>query len=144
MTRSLGSTRRIVASVTVVLYALSPSSSAEAQSLKEIGKTTTGDPVFLETKSVRKADGIITASVRAKFAKPTKASFGDLYASRTIIMFDCAKQVVAVKENWYYLDAAGKKIGNHKVVGKPGYGTVFTGSVPDVAMKHLCAQKPAK
>ena len=144
MTRSLGTTRRIVACVTVMAFTLSRSSSAEAQSLKEIGKTTTGDPVFVETKSVKKADGIITASVRAKFAKPTKASFGDLYASRTIIMFDCAKQVVAVKENWYYLDAAGKKIGNHKVVGKPGYGTVFKGSVPDVAMKHLCAQKPAK
>ena len=123
MTRSLGTTRRIVACVTVMAFTLSRSSSAEAQSLKEIGKTTTGDPVFVETKSVKKADGIITASVRAKFAKPTKASFGDLYASRTIIMFDCAKQVVAVKENWYYLDAAGKKIGNHKVVGKPGYGT---------------------
>ncbi len=144
MTRSLGTTRRIVACVTVMAFTLSRSSSAEAQSLKEIGKTTTGDPVFVETKSVKKADGIITASVRAKFAKPTKAAFGDLYASRTIIMFDCAKQVVAVKENWYYLDAAGKKIGNHKVVGKPGYGTVFKGSVPDVAMKHLCAQKPAK
>ena len=144
MTRSLGTTRRIVACVTVMAFTLSRSSSAEAQSLKEIGKTTTGDPVFVETKSVKKADGIITASVRAKFAKPTKASFGDLYASRTIVMFDCAKQVVAVKENWYYLDAGSKKVGNHKVVGKPGYGTVFKGSVPDVAMKHLCAQKPAK
>ncbi len=120
------------------------SSSAEAQALKEIGKTSTGDPVFIETGSVTKAAGIITASVRAKFAKPTKASFGDLYASRTIVMFDCAKQVVAVKENWYYLDAAGKKIGNHKVVGKPGYGTVFKGSVPDVAMTYLCRETTGK
>jgi len=120
------------------------SSSAEAQRLKEIGKTSTGDPVFIETGSVKKADGIITASIRARFAKPTKASFGDLYASRTIVMFDCTKQVVAVKENWYYFDAAGKKIGNHKVVGKPGYGPVFKGSVPDVAMAHLCAARPAK
>lgn len=120
------------------------SSLLAAQALKEIGKTGTGDPVFVETGSIKKADGIITASVRAKFAKPTKASFGDLYASRTIVMFDCAKQVVAVKENWYYLDAAGKKVGNHKVVGKPGYGTVFKGSVPDVAMTYLCADKPAR
>ena len=130
--------------VTLAAIGLLLSSSAEAQALKEIGKTSTGDPVFIETGSVKKAGGIITASVRAKFAKPTRASFGDLYASRTIVMFDCAKQVVAVKENWYYLDAAGKKIGNHKVVGKPGYGTVFKGSVPDVAMTYLCREKTEK
>lgn len=142
--RSPATTRRIVACVTLFAFALLRSSSAEAQTLKEIGKTTTGDPVFIETGSVKKADGIITASVLARFAKPTKASFGDLYASRTIVMFDCVKQVVAVKENWYYLDAAGKKIGTHKVVGKPGYGTVFKGSVPDVAMKYLCSQTSTK
>ncbi len=115
--------------------------SASVQTSIEIGKTSTGDPVFLETKSVKRANGIVTAAVRARFAKPTKASMGDLYASRTIAMFDCAKQLVAIKENWYYLDQAGKKIGNHKVVGIPGYGPAFKGSVPDVALRHLCAAK---
>ena len=110
-----------------------------AQALKEIGKTSTGDPVFLETKSVKTEKGIITASIRAKFAKPTKAPAGDLYASKTIAMFDCAKQTVAVKENTYYLDQAGTKVGPHKVVGIPGYGPAFKGSVPDVAMGYLCA-----
>jgi len=108
-------------------------------SLKEIGKTSTGDPVFLETKSVKTEKGIITASIRAKFAKPTKAPAGDLYASKTIAMFDCAKQTVAVQENTYYLDQAGTKVGPHKVVGIPGYGPAFKGSVPDVAMGYLCA-----
>jgi hypothetical protein len=110
-----------------------------AQALKEIGKTSTGDPVYLETKSVTTDKGIITASIRAKFAKPTKAPAGDLYASKTIAMFDCAKQSVAVKENTYYLDQAGTKAGPHKVVGIPGYGPAFKGSVPDVAMGYLCA-----
>lgn len=114
------------------------SSGLSAQATKEIGTTSTGDPVFLETKSVRTEKGIITASIRATFAKPTKAPGGDLYASRTIAMFDCAKETVAVKENWYYLDKAGKKPGPHKVVGIPGYGPAFKGSVPDVAMGYLC------
>ncbi len=51
--------------------------------------------------------------------------------------------MVAVKENWYYLDQAAKKVGNHKVVGIPGYGTVFKGSVPDVAITYLCSAAPA-
>jgi hypothetical protein len=112
-----------------------------AQALKEIGKTSTGDPVFLDTKSVKTDKGIITASIRATFAKPTKAPAGDLYASKTVAMFDCGKQTVAVKENTYYLDQAGRKAGPHKVVGIPGYGPAFKGSVPDVAMTYLCAGK---
>jgi len=121
-----------------ILIAAAGASTASAQRLKEIGKTSTGDPVFLETKSVQRDKGIVTAAVRARFAKPTKAGMGDLYASRTIAMYDCAAKKVAVKENWYYLDAAGTKVGSHKVVGIPGYGVTFKGSVPDVAMLHLC------
>jgi hypothetical protein len=138
--------RRTAVRLAAVLLGLTAISLAAPRALsaqpgKEIGKTSTCDPVFLELKSVKKDKGIITASIRARFAKPTKAPMGDLYSSRTIAMFDCAKQVVAVKENWYYLDQAGKKIGNHRVVGIPGYGPAFKGSVPDVAMTYLCAAK---
>ncbi len=138
------SPNRCFRTAVAVLLLCAASRSAAAQALKEIGMTSTGDPVLLETKSVKRANGIITASIRARFAKPTKAGMGDLYASRTIAMFDCAKQTTAVKENWYYLDKAGTKVGNHRVVGIPGYGSPFKGSVPDVAMKYLCAQPVPK
>ena len=133
--------RLVTMLVALMALSLAAPRTLSAQSTKEIGKTSTGDPVFLELKSVKRDKGIITASIRARFAKPTKAPMGDLYSSRTIAMFDCAKNVVAVKENWYYLDQDGKKIGNHRVVGIPGYGPAFKGSVPDIAMTYLCAAK---
>ncbi len=114
---------------------------AAAQKLVEIGTTMVGNPVLLESGSVRRANGIVHATVRARFIQPVKTPNGDLRSSRTIAMFDCAKWVVAVKENWYFLDESGKKIGSHKVVGIPGYGSPIKGSLPDVAMTYLC-KKP--
>ena len=116
-------------------------SPASAQKLTEIGTTMVGNPVLLETGSVSRVNGIVNATVRARFIQPVKTPGGDLRSSRTIAMFDCAKWVVAVKENWYFLDEKGKKIGSHKVVGIPGYGSPIKGSLPDVAMTYLC-KKP--
>jgi hypothetical protein len=115
---------------------------AAAQSRREIGTTSVGNPVLLEPRTVRRgADGIVTAAVRVKFLKPVKAGPVMYRSSRTIAMFDCAKRVVAVKENWYYSDDAGTAVANHKVVGLPGFGPAIKGSLPDVAMAHLCAAR---
>ena len=95
-------------------------SSAAAQKLVEIGQTSVGTPVFLEAKSVTRRDGIVTAAVRVRLQPPLKHALGDLRSSRTIAMVDCAKQTVATKESWYYLDDAGKRVGMHKVVKLPG------------------------
>jgi hypothetical protein len=117
-----------------------------AQALQSIGSTSAGTPVMLEPKSVSRANGIITATVRVRLVPPLKAAEGELRSSRTIAMYDCAKHTVATKESWYYLDDAGTKEGMHKVVKVPGYGPVFKGSLADVAMTYLCASAapPAK
>ena len=115
-----------------------------AQRADSIGVTSVGNPVLLERRSVTRRDGIVTATVRARFLKPVKAPGGDLRSSRTIAMFDCAKRLVAVKENWYYWDAQGTKVANHKVVGLPGFSSPIGGSLPDVAMRYLCAGAPAR
>ncbi len=109
-----------------------------AQKLTQIGTTMVGNPVLLETGTVSRANGIVSATVRARFVQPVKTPGGDLRSSRTVAMFDCAKWVVAVKENWYFLDDKWRKIGSHKVVGIPGYGSPIKGSLPDVAMTYLC------
>jgi hypothetical protein len=114
-------------------------SSASAQTLVEIGKTSVGTPVFLEAKSVTRSNGIVTATVRVRLQPPLKHALGDLRSSRTIAMIDCTKQTVATKESWYYLDDAGKKVGMHKEVKLPGFGPSFKGSLADVAMRHVCA-----
>jgi hypothetical protein len=114
-------------------------STAAAQKLVEIGKTSVGTPVFLEAKSVTRSNGIVTATVRVRLQPPLRHALGDLRSSRTIAMIDCTKQTVATKESWYYLDDAGKQVGMHKQVKLPGFGPSFKGSLADVAMRHLCA-----
>lgn len=136
--------RAVVAAMTVLAVAMplgAPPAQPKAAALQEIGTTSVGNPVLLEKGSVSRANGIVTATVRVRFVKPVKTPQGEWKSSRTIAMFDCAKQVVAVKENWYYFDEAGRRQASHKVVGIPGYGPAIKGSLPDVAMAHLCAAK---
>ena len=112
---------------------------ADAQALTRIGVTSVGTPVMLETRSVSKANGIVTATVRAALQPAIKAPGGDYKSTRSIAMFDCAKQTVATKERWFYTDEKGTKIARHDKPGRPGFGPVSKGSLADVAMIHLCA-----
>ena len=120
------------------------SSSLAAQKLMNIGQTSVGTPVFLEARSVTRANGIVTATVRVRLQPPLKHPLGDLRSSRTIAMYDCTKQTVATKESWYYLDDAGLKVGMHKSIKLPGFGPSFKGSLADVAMQYLCATPPSR
>jgi hypothetical protein len=122
-----------------LLVALSSANPLVAQSPQPIGLIK-GGTVLLEPKTVKRDGGIITAALRVQFHKPTKVPGGNWYSSRTLLMLDCRKQVVAVKENWYYSDAKGTKVAQHKEVGIPGYATPLPGSMPKVALDHLCRQ----
>jgi hypothetical protein len=115
-----------------------------AQSLTKIGATSAGTPVMLESKSVKRADGIITATLRVGLEPPIKTSDGDMVSMRSIVMFDCAKQTSAGKERWFYFDAKFTKQARHDKPGKPGFGPAIKGSLADVGLKHFCtpAAKP--
>ncbi|QJR37428.1 surface-adhesin E family protein [Gemmatimonas groenlandica] len=136
---SLRRISRFVALSSLAVIALS-SREASAQAPKPIGLIK-GGTVLLESKSVKRDGGIITAPLRVQFHKPTKVPGGNWYSSRTLLLLDCRKQVVAVKENWYYSDAKGTKVAQHKEVGIPGYATPLPGSMPKVALDHLCQTK---
>jgi hypothetical protein len=106
---------------------------------QEIGKTSVGNPVYVDPKSVKKgADGIVTAAVRVAFVKPVSTPKGPITASRTVAMFDCGKKVVAVKENTYYHDEKSNSVYQHSAAKEPGYGPAIKGTLPDVAMAYLC------
>ena len=96
---------RCLATIGLVVSALQ-ATRASAQARKPIGLIN-GGTVLLESKSVKRDGGIITAALRVQFHKPTKVPGGNWYSSRTRLMLDCRKQVVAVQENWYYSDAKG-------------------------------------
>lgn len=136
--------QRIAIATLLVTSTVATRASAQAApraKLEEIGKTSVGTPVMLETASVSRSGSVVTAAVRVALQPAIKHPNGDLLASRTLSMFDCAKQTVATKESWYYHDAAFKKQGMHRVVGKPGFGPAFKGSLGDVALRYLCASR---
>jgi hypothetical protein len=125
--------------IAAVLSILPASPNAVQAKWQEIGKTSVGNPVYVDPKSVKKgADGIVTATVRVMFVKPTPTPKGPITASRTVAMFDCARRVVAVKENTYYHDEKANRVYQHSAPKTPGYGPAIKGTLPDVAMAYLC------
>jgi hypothetical protein len=129
--------------VTTALVAVLAAGNLRAQTQQQIGATSAGTPVMLETKSVKKANGIITAALRVGLQPVIKTANGDMVAMRSIAMIDCAAKTTATKERWFYYDAKGTKVARHDVPGKPGFGPAIKGSLPDVALAHFCTS-PAK
>ena len=124
-----------------VVLALAWSGSLSAQSLKPVGSLAGGNPVALETKSVKRAGGEVIATLRTTFAKPAKAPGGEWYGSRTVVAVRCATGTVAVKENRYYGDAKFTTVASEKIVKIPGYAPPIPGYVPAFALKALCPAK---
>jgi hypothetical protein len=124
----------------IVLLAVIGSLPNAQRKWQEIGKTSAGNPVFVDPRSVKKAaDGIITATLRVAFAKPVATPGGPpITASRTIAMFDCVKKQSAVKENWYFHDEKTGKVYQHSAPKIPGFGTIIKGTLPDIALAYLC------
>jgi hypothetical protein len=123
----------------LALVAVLPLHAAAQSRWKEIGKTSTGNSVYVDPRSVKKANGIITARVRVKFTKPVEQPKGPAWvSSQHIAMFDCAKATIASKETVYYADAAGTKVIEKKTIGIPGYGPAIGGSMSKVALDYFC------
>lgn len=126
--------------LSLVLALISPGA-LSAQPLKPVGSLAGGNPVALESTSVKRAGGEVSATLRTTFAKPAKAPGGEWYGSRTVVAVRCTAGTVAVKENRYYGDAKFTKVASEKIVKIPGYAPPIPGSVPAFALKALCPAK---
>src|SRR4051812_15038531 len=115
---------------------------AHAQKWKEIGKTASGNMVTVDSRSVKREKGIVSATVRVVFTTPVKAGTGTWASSKTMAMVDCAKKTLAAKENNYYSDAASTRLVERKVNKIPGFGPVLDGSLGQIALDYLC--RPVK
>ena len=107
----------------------------------EVGKTGTGNPVYVNSVAGRKGkDGIISATVRVVYAKKVAipGQKDSLTASKATAMFNCTAKTFAVKESWIYFNERTGKTYQHKVNQVPGYGPTIAGSFGDVALKHYC------
>lgn len=108
---------------------------------KEIGKTSSNNPVFIDPASVKTKDSIITARVQVKFVKPVKTPKGDWVLSRHVAMFNCARHTIATKSSYFYGDAAATKVMESSVPKIPGFGPTFDGSMTQVAFDYVCKAK---
>lgn len=105
---------------------------------KEIGRTVSGNRVYVDPKSVHAQKDLVDATVRVVFTTPVESPRGALYTARTKATFNCTTRRLAVKENTYYGNAKETKVVERKVNRIPGFGWVPEGSLGAVALDHLC------
>jgi hypothetical protein len=137
VTRTSDVRLRVLSAVLLLL----PAAAAAQGGWQQIGTTSAGNTVFVNRASVKTAKGITTATVRVKLAKPGTTPRGPITSTRSVVMFDCAKQTYAVKENTIYHDEKANRVYDKKVIGIPGYGPPIKGGMPDIAIAHLCTKK---
>jgi hypothetical protein len=133
--------RRITLGAAAATLLLLVPASARAQAKvkwKEIGKTSSGNLVFVDPRSVHANKDLRDATVRVVFTKPVDSPDGPLYATRTRGTFNCTTRRLAVKENTFYGNAKETKVVEHKVNKIPGFGWVPEGSLGAVAIDYLC------
>jgi hypothetical protein len=123
----------------LVLALLLVPSVAEAQKKwTPIGTTASGNQVFVDAKSVKRTDSLVSATVRVVFSTPVQTPKGAWMSSRTTATFNCARKRLAAKENVYYGDAKETRVVDRKVNEIPGYGPALGGSMGALALDYLC------
>jgi hypothetical protein len=123
----------------LALAALAPRAAHAQKRWKEIGKTSAGNSVLVDTRSVKTSMGITSAVIEVKFTTPVDAGSGvRWYLSKHDAMFDCAKRYIATKSNTYYGDPAGTKVVKRDVNKIPGFGPPIGGSMTQLAVDYFC------
>ena len=122
----------------VLALVLVPSLAQAQKKWTPIGNTASGNPVFVDAKSVKRTGSLVAATVRVVFTTPVKTNSGTWMSSRTTVTFDCAAKKLAAKENIYYGDAKETKVVDRKVNKIPGYGPALGGSMGALALDYVC------
>ncbi|MDB4882120.1 MAG: hypothetical protein JWL95_886 [Gemmatimonadetes bacterium] len=127
--------------LSLALVALLPAAAHAQKKWTQIGTTSSGNPVFVDPKSVKKSGSLVDATVRVVFTTPVETPKGRWMSARTSATFDCAKKSLAAKENVYYGDAKETKVVERKVNKLPGFGPALGGSLGGVALGYFCASR---
>ena len=113
----------------------------QAQKWKDIGKTSSGNVVSVDPRSVTHRGAIVSAVVRVVFTPPVKAARGMWASSRIDADFDCTKRYLASKGSTYYSDAKSTRVVERSVNRMPGFGPGLAGSLGGIAVDYLCGPK---
>lgn len=113
----------------------------QAQQWKDIGKTSSGNVVSVDPRSVKRHGTSVSAVVRVVFTPPVKAARGMWASSRIDADFDCTRRYLASKGSTYYSDARSTKVVERSVNRMPGFGPGLQGSLGGIAVDYLCGPK---
>lgn len=113
----------------------------QAQRWKDIGRTSSGNVVSIDPRSVKRTGDLVSATVRVVFTPPVKAARGTWASSRIAADFDCTKRYLASKGSVYYSDEKGTKVVERSVNKQPGFGPGLSGSLGGIAVDYLCGPK---
>lgn len=107
---------------------------------KSIGKTNVGNPVQIDTR-IKRENGIAKTWIRTTFVPPKKTPKGNITTAKTEVWYDCAKRMVALPVNTYYIDEAKNLVYQTNKVGIPGYAPVMGGSGSELGLAYVCDGK---
>jgi hypothetical protein len=130
-----------ISAVLLAVATLVPSAAQAQKKWTQIGTTSSGNPVFVDPRSVKKSGALVDATVRVVFVTPVETPKGKWMSARTSATFDCARKSLAAKENVYYGDAKETKVVERKVNKLPGFGPALGGSLGGVALGYFCPAK---
>lgn len=136
----LALSRPFIGVAALATLSLSPARAHAQSTWKAIGKTSAGNAVFVNPRTVKRTGDLVSAHVRVVFTEPVKGAKGTFASYRTSATFNCTKKSLAAKENVYYADAKGTKVIDRSVNKLPGFGPALGGSLGDVALTFLCAR----
>lgn len=108
---------------------------------QEIGRTVTGNAVFVDPRTIVREGDRVSATVRSTYGTPSMTPKGLITASRASATFDCTRKSVLVRETTIYLDEKKGTIYERRVPQNPGYGPVFRSNFSGVALEYLCAPR---
>ena len=131
--------RLLAAALIAPLLAMPARVSAQGK-WKEIGATSSGNAVYVDTRSVKRTGDLVAANVRVVFKEPVKGAKGTFASYRTSATFNCTKKSLAAKENVYYADAKSTRVIDRTVNKMPGFGPALGGSLGAVALNYLCTR----
>lgn len=135
-------TKTATVAFSIITLLLTPAPAAAQRRWKEIGKTATGNLVYVDPRSIKTVKGIITAWIRVRFVTPVPTpDEGTWGSSEHLAMFNCAKSTLAAKESIIFSDAAGTKVVKRDIIAQPGFGPALGGSMTQVALDYICKTK---
>ena len=133
---------RLSAPVLLAVLAAAPLLAQSAPRWQEIGRTVTGNAVYVDARSIVREGDKVSATVRSTYATPSMTPKGLITASRATATFDCTRKAILVRETTIYLDEKKGTIYERRVPQNPGYGPVFRSNFSGVALEYLCSPRP--